>query len=37
MTGWRYEVFGKKARALLTGRLALSFENGQVRLFEPNG
>ena len=34
MSGWRYDVFGKKARALLTGKLALSFENGQVRLFE---
>lgn len=34
LTGWRYDVFGKKARALLTGKLALSFENGQVRLFE---
>jgi len=35
LTGWRYELFGKKARALLTGQLALSFEDGQVRLFEP--
>lgn len=35
MSGWRHDVFGKKARALLTGKLALSFENGQVRLFEP--
>lgn len=35
LTGWRYDVFGQKARALLTGKLALSFENGQVRLFEP--
>ena len=35
LTGWRYDVFGQKARALLTGNLALSFENGQVRLFEP--
>ncbi|WP_300378486.1 ribonuclease D [Henriciella sp.] len=34
-TGWRNEIFGKKAHALLTGKLALSFENGQVRLFEP--
>lgn len=37
LTGWRYELFGKKARALLTGQLALSFEDGQVRLFEPKG
>ena len=35
LTGWRYDVFGKKARSLLTGKLALSFEEGQVRLFEP--
>lgn len=35
--GWRNEVFGEKAKALLSGRLALSFENGQVRLFETNG
>jgi len=35
LTGWRHDVFGRKARALLTGKLALSFENGQVRLFEP--
>lgn len=34
LTGWRYELFGKKALALLSGKLALSFENGQVRLFE---
>lgn len=32
--GWRDEVFGTKARALLSGKLALSFEEGQVRLFE---
>jgi ribonuclease D len=35
LTGWRNEVFGTKARALLTGELALSFQDGQVRLFEP--
>ena len=34
MTGWRYEVFGRKAERLLSGSLALSFEDGQVRLFE---
>ena len=34
MTGWRYELFGRKALALLSGKLALSFQNGQVRLFE---
>ena len=34
LNGWRFELFGKKALALLSGKLALSFENGQVRLFE---
>lgn len=34
LNGWRNELFGKKALALLSGKLALSFENGQVRLFE---
>lgn len=34
MNGWRYELFGKKALALLSGKLALSFQDGQVRLFE---
>lgn len=34
MKGWRRDVFGQKAEALLNGKLALSFENGQVRLFE---
>ncbi|GAB5457525.1 MAG: ribonuclease D [Henriciella sp.] len=34
LTGWRYDVFGRKAQALLSGKLALSFENSQVRLFE---
>lgn len=34
LTGWRYDVFGRKAQALLSGKLALSFENTQVRLFE---
>lgn len=34
MTGWRYEMFGRKAIALLSGKLAVSFEGGQVRLFD---
>ena len=34
MTGWRYEMFGKKAQDLLNGKLAVSFENGQIRLFD---
>jgi len=32
--GWREDVFGKKARALLNGELALSFKDGAVRLTE---
>jgi len=34
MTGWRFDMFGKKAQALLNGHLAVSFEGGQVRLFD---
>ena len=34
MNGWRYEMFGKKAIALLSGKLAVSFAGGQVRLFD---
>lgn len=34
MSGWRFEVFGQKAQDLLSGKLAISFENAQVRLFE---
>ena len=34
LSGWRYDVFGRKAQALLSGKLALSFENTRVRLFE---
>ncbi|MCA8901055.1 MAG: ribonuclease D [Hyphomonas sp.] len=34
MNGWRYEIFGKRAHALLSGKLAVSFEGGQVRLFD---
>ncbi|WP_442909969.1 ribonuclease D [Hyphomonas sp.] len=34
MTGWRFDMFGKKAQALLNGQLAVSFEGGQVRLFD---
>jgi ribonuclease D len=37
MSGWRHEVFGRKAQALLSGKLGLSFENAQVQLFELNG
>ncbi len=34
MNGWRYDMFGCKAEALLNGKLAVSFEGGQVRLFD---
>jgi len=34
MSGWRYDMFGKRAQALLNGKLAVSFEGGQVRLFD---
>ncbi|MEL6723619.1 MAG: ribonuclease D [Pseudomonadota bacterium] len=34
LKGWRHDLFGRKALALLSGKLALSFEDGQVRLFE---
>lgn len=34
MSGWRYDMFGRKAQALLSGKLAVSFEGGQVRLFD---
>ncbi len=34
MTGWRFEMFGQKAQALLNGKLAVSFEGGKVRLFD---
>jgi len=34
MTGWRYEVFGKQAEDLLNGRLAITFNKGNVELFD---
>ena len=34
LSGWRYDLFGRKAQSLLSGKLALSFQDGQVRLFE---
>jgi ribonuclease D len=32
--GWRKDLFGERAAALMNGKLALSFEDGAVRLFE---
>lgn len=34
MTGWRYDLFGKRAEDLLNGRLAITFNGGDVRLFD---
>ncbi len=34
LTGWRKSIFGDKALSLLSGSLALSFQDGKVRLFE---
>jgi ribonuclease D len=34
MTGWRYEIFGKKALELKYGRLALTVEKGKVVTLE---
>ena len=34
MSGWRFQMFGEKAQALLNGHLAVSFEKGEVRLFD---
>ena len=37
MSDWRYELFGKKAEDLLHGRLAITFNEGQVELFDTTG
>lgn len=34
MSGWRFDMFGRRAQALLNGQLAVSFENGEIRLFD---
>jgi len=36
MQGWRYELYGKQALAILDGRLAIGFNEGIIDLFEPN-
>lgn len=33
--GWRYELFGRQAGALLNGELAVRFRNGEVEFFSP--
>lgn len=30
MTGWRYEIFGKDAEALVSGKLSLTYEDGKI-------
>ena len=34
MTGWRYELFGKHAENLLHGKLAVTFNDGQIEMFD---
>ena len=34
MYGWRYELFGKLAEDLLSGRLAITFKGKDIRLFD---
>ena len=34
LQGWRYEVFGKDALALVQGRLAFSVRNGRLTMFD---
>jgi len=35
MRGWRYELFGKPALAMMEGRLAIKFSGGAPQIFEP--
>ena len=37
MTGWRYDLFGKHAENLLHGKLAVTFNNGQIEMFNTEG
>jgi len=36
MQGWRYDIYGEKALAVLEGRLAIGFSEGTIDLFQPN-
>lgn len=36
MHGWRREVFGERALALVRGELALKFDNRRIAVFEPD-
>ncbi|MAP93969.1 MAG: ribonuclease D [Ponticaulis sp.] len=33
MSGWRYELFGRHAQNLLHGRMAITFKDGQIEMF----
>ena len=34
LQGWRYEVYGKKAIALKSGKVGMALENGAIRFFD---
>ena len=34
LQGWRYEVYGKKALALKSGKVGMALENGAIRFFD---
>ncbi|AQS41518.1 MAG: Ribonuclease D [Candidatus Tokpelaia hoelldobleri] len=34
MQGWRFELFGKKALAMLAGHIGIKIDNGAIRLFD---
>ncbi|MAT35871.1 MAG: ribonuclease D [Ponticaulis sp.] len=34
MSGWRYDLFGKHAQNLLHGKLAVTFNKGQIEMFD---
>lgn len=34
MQGWRFELFGKKALAMLAGQIGIKIDNGAIRLFD---
>jgi len=36
MQGWRYELYGKQALAMLDGHLAIGFNGGMIDLFKPH-
>lgn len=34
MKGWRYDIYGREALALMSGKLALTFKDGQIKRLE---